>query len=99
MSTEHEGRMFGSQIQLEDDFQRYASRLDLYSLLANSTPHMRMTFTDGSKITWILIKSYEDFHKLGGYEFSQMMFDLSFPHDCLSMCLSRLRSASRRISD
>ena len=92
---EHEARFFGNQLMLEDDVLRYADRLDVGVLITAMKPHMRMVFKDGSKISWILIESSKDLQKIGGLEFSQVMFDLTFPPDCLSMCLSRLRGTAR----
>lgn len=88
---EHEGRLFGCQTQLENDVLRYNSRLDDSILLHAMKPHMRMEFYDGSKITWVLMENHHDQIKIAGIEFSQIMFDLSFPRDCLSYALSRLR--------
>jgi hypothetical protein len=96
MSGEHEGRLFGCQTQLENDVLRYNSRLDYLVLLDAMQPHMRMVFEDGSKITWVLMETHKDQMKIAGLEFSQMTFDVSFPRDCLSYALSRLRCVSPR---
>lgn len=97
---EYEGRLFGNLVALEEDVLRYNERLDDIILLGAIRPaisregYQRMQFTDG-KIAWVLIEDHKDFQKIMGMEFSQMMFDVSFPHDCLSYCLSRLRSPAR----
>lgn len=96
MSGEHEGRLFGCQTQLENDVLRYSERLDVGILLKAMRPSMQMVFEDGSKITWVLMETHKDQMKIAGLEFSQIMFDLSFPRDCLSYALSRLRCVSPR---
>uniref|UniRef100_A0AAU6VYD6 Uncharacterized protein n=2 Tax=unclassified bacterial viruses TaxID=12333 RepID=A0AAU6VYD6_9VIRU len=88
---EHEARMFGNILALEDDLLRFTARADVRVLLTCMRPHMRMEFEDGSEITWILMETYHDQNKIAGLEFTQMMFDISFPHDCLSYALSRVR--------
>jgi hypothetical protein len=91
---EREGRLFGSMHELENDVLRYQERMSVAQLLGVMKPHLTMDFGT-HKVQWVLIESHKDFQKIMGIEFSQMMFDVSFPHDCLSYCLSRLRSPSR----
>lgn len=88
---EHEARMFGNRLALEEDVLRYNARLDDNILLTCMKPHMRIEFDDGSRITWVLMETYHDQIKIAGLQFTQVMFDISFPHDCLSYALSRVR--------
>lgn len=92
---EHEGRLFGNFVALQDDVLRYNARLDNELLRVCIKPHQRMHFEDG-KIMWVLVQNIEDAYKIAGMEFSQMMFDVSFPHECLTYCLSRLRAPQRK---
>jgi hypothetical protein len=88
---EHEGRLFGNMEELEKDVVRY---LDIAESFDYIKPRMTMDFGT-HKVQWVLIESHHDFQKIMGLQFSQIMFDVSFPHDCLSYCLSRLRAPSR----
>lgn len=88
---EHEARMFGNMVELEADILRFSARVDIHTLLRCLKPHMQMEFDDGSRITWVLMETYKDQNKIAGLEFTQVMFDISFPHDCLSYALSRVR--------
>lgn len=76
MSTEREGRFFGSFEELQNDVLRYNARLDDSILLNAMKPHQRMHFDDG-RISWHLIEKYEDVWKVSGLEFTQVTFDLS----------------------
>jgi hypothetical protein len=91
MMREHEARMFGNMLALEDDILRFTARADVNVLLKCMKPHMQMEFDDGSRITWVLMETYQDQNKIAGLQFTQVMFDISFPHDCLSYALSRVR--------
>jgi hypothetical protein len=91
---EHEGRLFGGMEELEKDVLRYQSRMSIAQSIVYMKPRMIMDFGT-HKVQWVLIESHHDFQKIMGLQFSQMMFDVSFPHDCLSYCLSRLRAPSR----
>lgn len=96
MHKEHEGRFFGSFEELCADVLRYQERMSIAQAIDVMKPHMRMDFGT-HKISWVHIKDHHDFQKIMGHEYSQMAFDVSFPHDCLSYCLSRLRAPTRPV--
>lgn len=92
---EYEGRMFGNLEELVNDALRYQERMCTDKILEVLKPHILMDFGT-HKVKWVLITSLHDVHmKTAGMQFSQIMFDQSFPHDCLSYCLSRLRAPGR----
>ncbi len=89
---EREARLFGCIKELENDVLRYVARIGVIRATEAMKPHKVMQWDDG-KVYWILIEDYQDINQIAGLEFSQVMFDLSFPHDydCVRYCMTRLR--------
>lgn len=87
---EHEGRFFGNMAQLNLDVKRFDSRIDISQIITSNRKSQTVTF-DSGKISWILMRDYKDQMTISGMAFTQITFDLSFPVDCVSYCLSKVR--------
>lgn len=92
-TKEIEGRLFGSSAELQEDVLRYHDRMSIAQIVEVVKPNMTMDFGT-HKVMWVLMESYKDQMKISGIQFSQIMIDASFPYDCLSYALSRVRRAS-----